>query len=401
MALRLHQTTNIIPTVYELRDQPTVRGGAVIIQPNGLRLFHRLGLYDAMCQRGFAAENLNLHSIQGHTIGKADYVGWTKEQIGFGYMRIKRIDLVDVLKIRAEEEGIQILFSKRISGIEDTEEGVTVSFEDGDVQSADMVIGCDGIHSWVRTKYVHPGYDPVYSGMAGIGALVPGSNLSERSREQMNMMEGTLTEDGMMAVNPCAPGKKEVFMFFSKELDLPETGDSKDGWEVHGKEEVDGFKEQLLGSLKNAGGDWGEALREMVRGTSSVYFYPVCRLPLGGQYYKGKTVLIGDAGHALPSHAGQGVSMAIEDVFLLAKLLADPERSLQGAFEKYEAIRRPRINLISHIAEEDAKVRKHRSPRELWWEELRLTMLVNVSKAFGLRGKDQGHLVYDPEAEEL
>ena len=68
MALRLHQTTNIIPTVYELRDQPTVRGGAVIIQPNGLRLFHRLGLYDAMCQRGFAAENLNLHSIQGQRI---------------------------------------------------------------------------------------------------------------------------------------------------------------------------------------------------------------------------------------------------------------------------------------------------------------------------------------------
>lgn len=53
------------------------------------------------------------------------------------------------------------------------------------------------------------------------------------------------------------------------------------------------------------------------------------RLPLGGKWSKGRWLLLGDAAHAMQPHAGQGVSMALEDAFLLSRLLqAAPSESV-------------------------------------------------------------------------
>jgi len=410
-ALRLQQQTNITCTVYELRPQPTTLGGAIGIQPNGLRLLSRLGVYDEFAAHGYSGTSLTLHSLQGHDVGSTDMVGWAREKTGFGYLRIKRTDIVEILKNEVEKAGIPIHFGKRLVKTENFEEasesgtkaGVRVTFEDGSVDEADILLGCDGIHSFVRRSYVDPKHEPVYSGLSGLGALIPSSALSPESTKLINGLESTFTEEGMLAVNACLPNKEEVFMFFSKWLALPDTGDSRDGWEMHGKEEVDGFKEQLLGTLEHAQGDWGNALRELVHGTSAVNFYPVYRLPLGGRWSRGRCVLVGDAAHAMSPHAGQGVSMALEDVFLLARLLADPERSIEEVFEKYDQIRRPRVNEIFQMAADNAVMRKKTSPTGLWLKELKFHTMMNITWAFGLdkKGMKQGHLVYDIDEAEL
>ncbi|KAJ5279501.1 hypothetical protein N7478_004873 [Penicillium angulare] len=402
-ALRLQQQTDITSTVYELRSQPTTLGGAIGIQPNGMRLLHRLGVYDEICAHGFGGQNLTIHSLRGHVVGTTDFVGWAREKTGFGYLRIKRIDIVSVLKKKAEEAGINIHFGKKIVQIEEQEDGVKVLFEDGGVDSADLLLACDGIHSFVRSSYVQPGYQPEYSGVSGLGALVSRDVLPDEAIEQMNGLEGTFTEEGMLAVNPCTPNRDEIFMFFSKWLALPETGDSRDGWEVHRKEEVDGFKDQLLEMLSDGQGQWADALRTLVRSTSSVNFYPVYRLPLGGRWSKGRVVLVGDAAHAMSPHAGQGVSMAMEDVFLLSRLLEDPNRPIEEVFQKYDSIRRPRVEEIFTLAAENAQTRKKASPTGLWLKETKFCVILNISWALGLdkRGMRQGHLVYDIDEVEL
>ncbi|KAJ6102676.1 hypothetical protein N7486_005103 [Penicillium sp. IBT 16267x] len=410
-ALRLQQQTNIICTVYELRPQPITLGGAIGILPNGLRLLDRLGVYEEFAAHGFSGSSLTLHSLQGHNVGSADMVGWAREQTGFEYLRLKRIDIVEILRKAVEKAGIKIHFGKRLVKTENFEEasdsgtkaGVRVTFEDGSTDEADILLGCDGIHSFVRRTYVDPKYEPVYSGLSGLGALIPSSVLSPKTTEQINGLETTLTEEGMLAVNPCSPSKEEVFMFFSKWLPLPESGDSRDGWEMHGKEEIDGFKEQLLSTLQHGQGKWGDALRDLVHNTTTVNFFPVYRLAPGGRWSRGRCVLVGDAAHAMSPHAGQGVSMALEDVFLLARLLADPERPIEEVFEKYDRIRRPRVNEIFQMAADNAEMRRKTTSTGLWLKELKFHAMMNIVWAFGLdkKGIKQGHLVYDIDEAEL
>ncbi|KAJ5881188.1 uncharacterized protein N7473_012241 [Penicillium subrubescens] len=396
-ALRLHQQTNIQVTIYELRAEPTTLGGAVGILPNGLRLLHRLGVYQKIATRGFTSSNLTLHSMQGHIVFQQDFVGWARERTGFGYMRIKRTDLVNVLLEAVQEAKIPIRFNKRLTTIEESDTGVQVTFEDGSSDTADMLFGCDGIHSFVRRTYVDPMKTLEYSGMSGLGSIIPTSVLSPTTTAQITGLDTTLTEDGMLAVNPCTAGKDEMFCFFSKEVTLPESGDSRDGWEVHRKEEVDGFKSTMLESLESAQGEWGAALREVLNNMSSVNFYPVYRLPPGGVWSKGRCLLVGDAAHAMSPHAGQGVSMALEDVFLLSRLLEDPKQPLDKVFDIYDRIRRPRINEIFKLAAQNAGVRRKTGPWGLWLKEVQFSMAMILSSVFGADKRElrQGHLVYD------
>ncbi|KAF3384248.1 6-hydroxynicotinate 3-monooxygenase [Penicillium rolfsii] len=400
-ALRLHQQTNIQVTIYELRTEPTTLGGAVGIPPNGLRLLHRLGVYEEVAARGFTSSNLTVHSLQGHIISQQDFVGWARERTGFGYMRIKRTDLVAVLLEAVQHAKIPIRFHKRLMTIEESDTSVQVTFEDGSRDTADMLFGCDGIHSIVRRTYVDPNKTLEYSGMSGLGSVIPTKVLSPLTTAQITGLDTTLTEDGMLAVNPCTAGKEEMFCFFSKEVTLPQSGDTRDGWELHMKEEVDGFKSSMLQSLQSAQGEWGIALREVLNNMSSVNFYPVYRLSPGGVWSKGRCLLVGDAAHAMSPHAGQGVSMALEDIFLLSRLLEDPLRPLNKVFDIYDRIRRPRINEIFKLAAQNAGVRKKTGPWGLWLKEVQISIAATISWVLGAdkRGLRQGYLVYDIDEE--
>ena len=402
-ALRLHQQTDITCTVYEIRPKITTLGGAIGIYPNGLRLMHRLGVYEAAMARGASSEMRTLHSLQGHIVASQNSVGWAQKQTGFGYIRIKRTDLMDVLHEAIDKAGIPIRFGKQLKTIKEDADGVHVKFSDGTTDSADMLFGCDGIHSVVRHSYVDPALVPVYSGIAGLASIVSSQDLSPETLRQISGLELTFTEDGLLAVNPCTAKRDEMFLFISKEVALPKSGDCRDGWEVQGKDEVDGFTSTVGKILQTAHGEWGTALRDLVDHTSVVKFYPVYRLPPGGTWSKGRCVLVGDAAHAMSPHAGQGVSMALEDVFLLSRLLEDRRRPLHEVFEKYDQIRRPRVNEIFAMAAKNAHVRKKSGPWGLWLKEVGISMAINLMWALGMdkKGLDQKHMVYDIDDEEL
>ncbi|KAI9742549.1 MAG: hypothetical protein M1818_003689 [Claussenomyces sp. TS43310] len=160
----------------------------------------------------------------------------------------------------------------------------------------------------------------------------------------------------------CTALDDEISWAFSGQVPLPESGDTRDGWEVRSKEELEGLKSNLLGLLGDARGMWGSAMKEIVNRTSVVKLYPVYKLPLGGAWYKGRGLLLGDAAHAMQPHAGQGVSMTLEDAFLISRLREDRTRSLGDAHERYDQIRRPPVDAIATLAARNAEIRKKAGP---------------------------------------
>ncbi|RSM07658.1 hypothetical protein CDV31_008551 [Fusarium ambrosium] len=396
-ALRLHQKTNILCTIYEIRSEPTTLGGAIGITPNGLRLLDRLGVSDELHKYGSDHVKISMHSIGGGLLGQQDLIGPAREMTGFGYLRIKRTDLQKVMNDAVDKARIPIHYNKRITSIKDTTDGVEVTFSDGTIDTGDFLLGCDGIHSTVRKLYVDPEQAPEYTGMAALGALISASSLSEAATSQIRGMNITFTEEGTLLAMTCSASNDEFFWAFSKEVPLPDSGDARDGWEIRRKEEVDGFKSSLLDILKNAGGEWGDVMRQLVNNTSVVKFYPTYKLPLDRPWNKGRCLLLGDAAHAMPPHAGQGVSMALEDVFLLSRMLENEPKSLPDTFQKLSEIRRPRVNELASRSVENGTIRRKTGPWGLKVKEMGLWMYMHGFWAFGMNrwGSATEQMVYD------
>jgi 2-polyprenyl-6-methoxyphenol hydroxylase-like FAD-dependent oxidoreductase len=76
-------------------------------------------------------------------------------------------------------------------------------------------------------------------------------------------------------------------------------------------------------------------------------------------------------------HIGQGTAMALEDAFLLSRLLKQSE-DLHAVFKKFEVIRRPRIEQLFKMASASASIRKDTGPWGQWVKEWILWVVLKV-----------------------
>lgn len=100
---------------------------------------------------------------------------------------------------------------------------------------------------------------------------------------------------------------------------------------------------------------WHGPIRALIEGTASqsINRHDIHDLaaPLGS-FVRGRTVLLGDAAHAMTPDLGQGAGQAIEDAATLALLLRGSRgtmgaRDLDAALRDYDRIRRPRSQAIA------------------------------------------------------
>jgi len=346
---------------------------------NGLRLLDLLGVYDEICLRSPKLAKGTVYSSRGTNLGELELGIWSAKKTGYMSMRIKRTDLQTILLDKVRQLGIPVYFDKRIVAIEEREDDVEVTFSDGTRDTAQLLLGCDGIHSSVRSLYVDSQISPEYSGIATIYSFIPTVSLHPPT-SAMTSMTATYIPHGVFAVMPCSTSSDVLYWFFSYEVPIPSSGDSREGWEEHSRREEDGFKAALLGFLNTVQMEWGAFVRDVVKKTETVKFYPIFRLPLGGRWYRGRCLLLGDAAHAMQPHVGQGVSMALEDAFLLSRLLeaTSPSESLSTLFKKFDSIRRPRVEKFYGYASQRTVGRKKTSPWGQWLKELLIWALLRL-----------------------
>ncbi|KAF2723540.1 FAD/NAD(P)-binding domain-containing protein [Polychaeton citri CBS 116435] len=401
-ALRLKQIRHVLPVVYELRPTSATLGGAVAIPSNGLRLLDRLGLYENIMAKGAETPNMALHSLKGTVMGKVSMTSWSKQQTGFGYVRITRADLMDVLLDAVNKAAIQIVYGKEVVSIEESDGKVTTMFSDGTNDQADFLLGCDGIHSTVRRLYVDPGCVPEYSGISNMFSIIEASDLPS-AVSMLENLNVTLTADGLFGLTPTSPTGNILYWFFSRQVPVPTEGASRYGWEEQGRREIETWKSTMLNLFGNAESEWMSLLRELVHKTNTVKFYPIYKVTPGRPWYKGRCLLIGDAAHAMPPHASQGVSMALEDVFLFCKLLSSKCEQLDDGLRAYEQKRRARTDMMMRTAERNGTVRQKSTPWRLWITEITISWGLCVYEIIGLGkvGFGQRSLAYDVDGEQF
>ncbi|KAH9209309.1 FAD binding domain protein [Leptodontidium sp. 2 PMI_412] len=394
-ALLLKKSNNLTPVVYDAYPEPTTIGGSIGLQPNGLRILKDLGLYDELVARGSSGTGVVLHSVQGSVMGELDLVSWSKKRTGCGQLEIRRVDLLEVLCGAAQRAGIEVYYNKTLTKITEGDQQVTATFSDGTADTADFLLGCDGLRSAVRKSYVDPTIQPEYSGIADIFSLVPTSEHPTPVGLD-RQIHATFTTDGFFAVMCCTAQRDVNYWFFSSEFPASVSAVEEDGT-------LRDFKPIIRNAANNVKGEWGDVLRSFVDKSKALKFCPIWTLPLGGVWYKGRCLLLGDAAHAMSPHAGQGVSMALEDVVFFSRLLDQTSLGLSEIFQRYDEKRRPRTDEVYKTAKQNGVSRRKTGPWRLWFNEIVSTAFLTVYRIFNLQsfGLGQTLIAYNVRDERL
>lgn len=95
--------------------------------------------------------------------------------------------------------------------------------------------------------------------------------------------------------------------------------------------------------------------------------------------------------------------MALEDAFVLSRLLEDWARPLEEVFRRYDQVRRPRVDLIAGLSARNVEMRKKAGPWGLWLKEMGIWSYMGISGVLGVKNgfMNQKHVVHDVEVEEL
>jgi 2-polyprenyl-6-methoxyphenol hydroxylase-like FAD-dependent oxidoreductase len=239
-----------------------------------------------------------------------------------------------VLRDEALARGIAVAHGRRLVAAEDTGDGVRAVFSDGSEAHADVLIGCDGVHSTVRRCIDAAAPAPAYAGLLNAGGYARGVAV-EAEPGGYEMIFGTRAFFGYAT----APDG-EVWWF----ANVPRRDEPAPG-ELAAIGELE-LRARLLDLFA---GDRGPALA-LIRATPGLSVLgPIHTIPHLPRWHRGRMVLAGDAAHAPSPSSGQGASLSIEDALVLALALRD-ERAPEAAFARYEAQRRPRVERIIKAA---------------------------------------------------
>ncbi|HEY8984377.1 MAG TPA: FAD-dependent monooxygenase [Streptomyces sp.] len=315
------QKAGIEAVIYEGSPEPRDDAGAFLnLAPNGLAVLDTLGIRGDVEQYGSRTTSTAFLNHHGKKLGENPAET----------LLLKRGLLNKGLREAALRHGIRIEYGKFFEAVAETDDGVLIRFADGSTAEADILIGCDGIHSKTRYTVMPDAPHPEYTGVIGTAGYT-------RSRD-------AAPADGVMRMSFCYQGffgyqtipGGEVY-WFENYHEPVEPGRGETERTPHAV-----WKSRLLERHAKDHHPVSAIIDSTPDGIIGYPIYDMLTLPV---WHRGKVCLVGDAAHATSPHVGQGASMAMEDAIVLAKCLRDLPTP-QRAFAAFQAIRQERVEKI-------------------------------------------------------
>lgn len=201
-----------------------------------------------------------------------------------------------------------------------------LQLEDGSVAAADIVIGADGLNSRVR-PFLTP-VKPTYSGTTLIHGVV--THPAAQCREIYDMVQqGTLFAVGngkSIIVQEKGNGSLEFYC----SAGITEEGLAEAGIRF-------GHNKSVVQHLETLYAGWNPVFYELFAAARSFVPRAVYATPVTQTWKTQPNItVIGDAAHVIPSFAGAGINMAMQDACELAAQLSGGHKSIGAAISAYE-----------------------------------------------------------------
>lgn len=221
MALLLKKQHGIRCTIYELRDEPVERGNSLALSPNALRVLQHIGIYDELRFQGYTFEAVALNNGYGQQLAK--FLNGSQKLYNFRSLRIHRKQVQKALLNELSAQGIQIKYGMKLVGLRELDDGVEMRYANGQVTTADYVVGSDGLYSCVRQHITS--HKPSYSGLFAITGIYYRDQM-HASVAEYHLPGFFFGNSGFMAIMPCSLDGNEVSFFSS--MEAPDL--SRDEW---------------------------------------------------------------------------------------------------------------------------------------------------------------------------
>lgn len=164
-------------TVFE--SSPFIRplGAGLALAANAVQAFDRLGIAEAIIQKGRQLQAFSILDEAGNRVTRTDSRA-VSERYGINNFAIHRAELHEVLLNQLPPTALHT--GKKAIRMEQHPDGVTVFFDDTTSHRTDYLLVADGIHSPIRQQLL-PGSAPRYAGYTCWRAVVhrPGLLLTE------------------------------------------------------------------------------------------------------------------------------------------------------------------------------------------------------------------------------
>ncbi|QFR01694.1 flavin-dependent oxidoreductase [Streptomyces phaeolivaceus] len=332
LALQLHEagiSARLIEAAPELRPL----GVGINILPHASRELHRVGLTDKLASAAVqTAESVFYNRfgqfIYSEPLGAAAGYAWPQYSIHRG-------DLQLILAAEVEQRlgGDAIALGHTFRSFTQDEHGVTAEVETADGTTeirAEMLIGCDGVHSAVRSQ-LHPGEDAlVYSGYS----MWRGVTRHERVLTGASMIRAGWLATGKLVVYPIRDnidGSGRQLVNWVAEVPVPQRGDRDWNRDGHIADVIEPFADWRFPWLD---------VPELIRNADQILEYPMVDQEPLDRWSFGRVTLLGDAAHPMVPRGSNGAGQAIVDTRALTDALR-AHTDVVSALVAYERERLP------------------------------------------------------------
>ncbi|RMJ16516.1 hypothetical protein CDV36_003826 [Fusarium kuroshium] len=337
-------------------------GALLSLQPNASKIISKWNLdsflqrTEPLVDRGFRIFDADGKCVRELAFETSDY---DADRILY-----HRQDLQAALGDAATSEHLpgkpaEIRTACQVVGI-DCEDGI-VTLESGEVIHGDVIIGADGIHSVVRTAVLGEEKGALPTGTSAYRMLIPIEKLEGASTPEklLNSHDPYTTmimgHDRRVIMGPGRGGKLYGIVALVPDEKLCEK--SSDSWVSPGSIE----------KLLEAYSDFPAWLHDIFRASPDIALWQLRDIDPLPRWVRGRTILIGDAAHAMLPTQGQGASQSIEDAEALQAFLADVQSrdKVEAALKRVFDVRYERASLIQKFSREQAKPATDGASREV------------------------------------
>lgn len=317
-------------SLIEIKDTLKPIGAGITLSAATLRALKEIGVVEELFQVSGQFSQFDMYTSDGHKIAEAPIkpaIG--AEDLSANSIGVMRTKFAEVLENKLRELGVDVILGTTIDKLEDIENAVKVTLNNGTQKQFDLVIGADGLHSKIRHIFFPEVQKSTFTHQGAWRIVVP------KYFNNFSMLIGKTLK---ASFSPISDSQSYMCVLDCHEND--------DFIEQHL------WPEKLSGLLAEFGSVVKEIKADIDQGkitVEDILYRPLHTLFVKESWHKGRVVLLGDAVHSTTPHLASGAGLAIEGAIILAEELAK-NQTLEQALTQYQQRHYERAKMVIEVS---------------------------------------------------